>query len=190
MNRKLEWNSAGIADPCLHALCQDKVMSIARYEVASSLCNTDDRPSRLEFLARQTVVEKTLDIESGHIRVVRVVPPRLAAQLRPVTWGHCVFLRLSDASKENELREGWSKKLAGFEAIERPVLFFSSPSSFSSTDTSFPARFSAVSSGWCDALMCCLSRCAVQPFTVERWRCPVVATERSVGCRVAVSDDQ
>src|SRR5262249_227080 len=84
MNRKLEWNSTSIADPGLHAVCQDEVMPVARDEVVSSLGNPDDRPSRLKFVPRQAVIEKTLQVKSGHIRIFRVVPPRLATELRPV----------------------------------------------------------------------------------------------------------
>src|SRR5262249_16973273 len=68
---------------------QDKVMPIARKEVASSLGNPDYWPSRLKFLPRQAVVEKTFEIKGGHIRVPRVIPPCLAAELRPVVRGHC-----------------------------------------------------------------------------------------------------
>src|SRR5262249_35859401 len=92
MNRKLEWNSASVTDPGLHALCQDKVMPIARNEVASSLGNPDDRPSRLKFLPRQAVVEETLEVKGGHIRVLRVILPCLAPELRPVVSRHFCLL--------------------------------------------------------------------------------------------------
>src|SRR5262249_10458156 len=63
---------------------QDKVMPIARNEVASSLGNPDYWPSRLKFLPRQAIVEKTFEIKGGHIRVLRVIPPCLATEPRPV----------------------------------------------------------------------------------------------------------
>src|SRR5262245_1165347 len=94
MNWKLKRNSATVTDPGLHALCQNDVMSIARNEVASSLSNPDDRPSRLKFLTSQAVVEKTLEVKSGHIRVFRVVPPGLTAKLGSVVRRHCFLLPL------------------------------------------------------------------------------------------------
>ena len=59
-------------------------MPIARNEVASSLGNPDYWPSRLKFLPRQAIVEKTFEIKGGHIRVLRVIPPCLATEPRPV----------------------------------------------------------------------------------------------------------
>src|SRR5215831_10539108 len=99
-------------------------MPIARNEVVSSLGNSDDRPSRLEFLPRQTVVEKTLEVKSGHIRVVRVVPPCLATELRPVIRRHCVLLRSTDMFEENNLRYGSFQNSPGSAAIESPVFLF------------------------------------------------------------------
>src|SRR5262249_51088450 len=75
MNRKFERNPDAITNTGLHAFRQYNVMPIARNEIVSSLGNSDDRTSRLQFLPREAVVEKTLEVESGHIGVVRVVPP-------------------------------------------------------------------------------------------------------------------
>src|SRR5215468_1024991 len=63
-------------------------MPTARNEVASSLGNPDYWPSRLKFLPRQAVVEKTLEIKGGHIRALRVIRACLAAELRPVVRRH------------------------------------------------------------------------------------------------------
>ena len=51
------------------------------------LGDADDRPARLQLVARQAVVEVALEVERGHARVRRVVEPALAAQrlLRAVT---------------------------------------------------------------------------------------------------------
>jgi hypothetical protein len=59
---------------------QDKVMPIARNEVASSLGNPDYWPSRLKLLPRQAVVEKMFEIKGAHIRVLRVVALFLSNQ--------------------------------------------------------------------------------------------------------------
>src|SRR5215467_6053686 len=95
------------------------MMPIARIEVASSLGNPDYWPSRLKFLPRQAVVEKTFEIKGGHIRVLRVIPPCLAAELRPVVRRHCC-LPPYDQISQKEQTVVWS--VCGAVVVFAPTL--------------------------------------------------------------------
>src|SRR5262249_9808564 len=78
---KLEGDPARLANSIFDAKGQLQVVAIARDEIAPALRDADDRLFRLQLLARQAVVQVALEIERGHVRIGRVVKPRLAPQL-------------------------------------------------------------------------------------------------------------
>jgi hypothetical protein len=80
VDRKLHRDTPRVADAGLDPLGQFDVMAVAGRQVAAGLGDADDRPAGLQFVPGQAVVHVTLDIERGHVGVVRVIEPLLAAQ--------------------------------------------------------------------------------------------------------------
>jgi hypothetical protein len=81
MDRKLEGNAAGVAYSGPDAVRQSDVMSVAWDQVATGLGDSDDGSARLQLPPGQTIVQEALEVEGGHIGMLRVVPPCLAAEL-------------------------------------------------------------------------------------------------------------
>ncbi len=79
VHREFQRNTTGIADAVLDPRRQFQVMAIAGHEIASGLGDANDRASRLQLLAGQTVVQVALHVERGHVGIMRVVEPELAA---------------------------------------------------------------------------------------------------------------
>src|SRR6476659_8616112 len=84
MHGELERDSASVADPVFHALGELQVVPIARHEITAALSDADDWPIALELGPSQAVVEVPLQVQRGHLRVVRIVEPRTTAQAFPV----------------------------------------------------------------------------------------------------------
>jgi hypothetical protein len=80
MHRKLHRNATRVADARFRARREFDVMPVARREIAARLRDADDRPTRLQLFARQTVVHESLDVQRRHIRMRGIVEPFLAAQ--------------------------------------------------------------------------------------------------------------
>jgi hypothetical protein len=80
MHRKFERDPARLANAFAHALGQFQMMPVAGREVGAGLRDADDRLARLQFLARHPVVQVALEIDAGHVRVVGIVEPVLAAE--------------------------------------------------------------------------------------------------------------
>ena len=106
----LEGNAAGFTDAFAHAMREFEVMAVARRQIRPRLGDHDDRLARLQFLALQSPVHVALEVERGHVGVVRIVEPLARTQfgrisvgcchdglLRP---GHCPSLRNHEAYPE------------------------------------------------------------------------------------------
>ena len=81
MDRELEGDAARLADAFAHALRQHDVMAVAGREVGAGLGDADERLAGLQLLARQAPVHVALDVERGHVRIVRIVEPDLRPEL-------------------------------------------------------------------------------------------------------------
>jgi hypothetical protein len=77
---KFQHHAAGVAHAFAHPLGQHDVMAVARRDVRARLRQADDRPPRLQLAEGQAVVHGALQIQRGHIGVVRIVEPRGGAQ--------------------------------------------------------------------------------------------------------------
>ena len=93
MHRELHRDPACVADAVAHPLGELDVVTVARREVGAGLGDADDRLARLEFLARQPVVEIAFEIERRHVRVARIVEPRARAQRADWLIGHAFLPR-------------------------------------------------------------------------------------------------
>src|SRR5690606_28127812 len=80
VHRKFEGNSTCIADAVPDALGQVEMMPVAWRKVRAGLRDSDNRFSRLQFLARDAEVHIPLDIQSGHARIGGIIKPAAAAQ--------------------------------------------------------------------------------------------------------------
>ena len=78
MHGKLERNAASIANSVSDALGEIEMMPIAGHEIAAGLRDADNRSTGLDFSSGKAEIEKPLEVESGHLRIIRVIPPRLA----------------------------------------------------------------------------------------------------------------
>ena len=65
-----------VADP----LGEHQMVAVAGRQVAAGLGDADDRPARAQLLQAQAEVQIALEIERGHVDVVRVVEPGGGAQ--------------------------------------------------------------------------------------------------------------
>src|SRR6185436_2326058 len=88
VDRELERDSARFANTLAYALREHNVMTIAWRQIIAGLRNADDGLARLQLLARQTVVQIPLYIESRHIRIGGIVEPGARPQ-RPAA-GHFI----------------------------------------------------------------------------------------------------
>ena len=68
-------NAPGVANTLAHAGCQNQMMAIAGRKIGTGLRDADDRPSRLQFFERQPEIQIALQIQRGHVGVVRIVEP-------------------------------------------------------------------------------------------------------------------
>jgi len=75
MRRKLDRDPAGVADTVAHPLGEFEMMAVARGQIAAGLRDTDDRPARLKLVDAETIIQITLEIERGHVRIFRIVEP-------------------------------------------------------------------------------------------------------------------
>src|SRR5207253_9881494 len=80
MNRELEGDPAGLADPIADARRKKEVMAVTGRDVGAGLRDPDDRPTGLKLVERQPVVHRALEVERGHVGVRRVVEPGPGAQ--------------------------------------------------------------------------------------------------------------
>src|SRR5262249_37688663 len=80
MHGKLERNAAGIADAVSDTLGELEMMPVAGDEIAACLGDADDRSTGLEFISSNAEIEEPLEIQSGHFRIGRVIPPRLTTE--------------------------------------------------------------------------------------------------------------
>ncbi len=81
MDGELEGDAARLADALAHALREHDVVAVAGGEVGAGLRDADERLAGLQLLARQPPVHVALDVERGHVRVVRIVEPDLRPEL-------------------------------------------------------------------------------------------------------------
>src|SRR5262249_55013624 len=81
MGPELQRDAARIPNSRAHSLGELQMMTIARDEVTPALRDADDRASALQLASGEAEVEVPLEIESGHLGIVRVVEPRLAPEL-------------------------------------------------------------------------------------------------------------
>ncbi len=79
--RELEGDAARRRDAFAHALGEFHVVAVAGRQVRSGLGDADQRLARAQLLRRQPVVQVPLQVERGHPRIVRIVEPRLRAQV-------------------------------------------------------------------------------------------------------------
>src|SRR3546814_3080523 len=63
MRRKFDRDAAGVADSVAHALGEFEMVAIAGCQIAAGLGDTDDRPSRLQFVDAETIVQIAFEIE-------------------------------------------------------------------------------------------------------------------------------
>src|SRR5262249_19133953 len=91
MHGELERNAAGVPNARLDPLGELEVMAVAGHEVAAGLGDADDRPSRLQLLASQTVVQVALQVERRHVRMTCIIEPELAAALLLLVHGRLLF---------------------------------------------------------------------------------------------------
>ncbi|GFM87018.1 hypothetical protein PSCICO_24170 [Pseudomonas cichorii] len=76
---KLHGNATCIPNTSLDPLGEFDVMAVTGCQVAAGLGDADDRAAGLQFIPCQAVVHVAFDIEGGHIGVIGVVEPLLAA---------------------------------------------------------------------------------------------------------------
>src|SRR3546814_7126858 len=62
------------------------MVAIAGCQIAAGLGDTDDRPSRLQFVDAETIVQIAFEIECRHIRIVRIVEPGTRPQPSLAFW--------------------------------------------------------------------------------------------------------
>src|SRR3546814_11542585 len=86
MRRKFDRDAAGVADSVAHALGEFEMVAIAGCQIAAGLGDTDDRPSRLQFVDAETIVQIAFEIECRHIRIVRIVEPGTRPQPSLAFW--------------------------------------------------------------------------------------------------------
>ena len=80
MNGKFDWHTAGVAYTLPQPCGEDEMMAIAGRQIGAGLRNADNRPSRLQLGKRQSEVHVSLQVQSGHVRVGRIVKPGPGAQ--------------------------------------------------------------------------------------------------------------
>ncbi|MNE21196.1 hypothetical protein D3C80_1143470 [compost metagenome] len=80
MGRKLDGNTARIADAVTHPLDQFHMDAVAGRQVTAALGDADNRLAGTQFFRRHTVIHEALQIERRHVEMVRVVEPVLGPQ--------------------------------------------------------------------------------------------------------------
>src|SRR5690606_15281811 len=81
MDRELEHDATGVADAVAGALGEFDMVAVAGAEIGAGLGDADDRLARHQLLAAEAEIEIALEIERGHIGVVRIVEPGPGPQL-------------------------------------------------------------------------------------------------------------
>jgi hypothetical protein len=75
MDRELEGDTAGLADPVADARRKKEVVPVAGRDVGACLRDADDRPPGLKLVERQPLVHCALEIERGHVGIRGIVEP-------------------------------------------------------------------------------------------------------------------
>ena len=86
MHGKLDRNSTGIAHAFLGAFHCFQMPPVTRRQITADLSNPDDRPSGLQFLPRQSIVQIPLHINRGHARIVGIIKPIFTTEFLAFTF--------------------------------------------------------------------------------------------------------